>query len=123
MHNPLEAHLAERFGEQQFDAVLDCVGSQSLYMNSPRYLKPEGKFINIVGGWSQGVVPFIRNKLRPCLLGGTPRSYDLFLLSASGETAREAAAFVEQGIIKQAVIDSVFPMEEAIEVRLVGGLG
>ncbi|KAH6635813.1 zinc-binding dehydrogenase-domain-containing protein [Chaetomium tenue] len=115
VHNPLEDHLAETFGEQHFDAVLDCVGSQALYTHSPRYLKPEGKFINIVGGWSQGVVPFIRNKLRPCLLGGTPRGYELFLLSASGETAREAAAFVEQGIIKQAVIDSVFPMEEAIE--------
>ena len=121
MHNPLEEHLAQRFGEEQFDAVLDCVGSQALYTSSPRYLKPEGKFINIVGGWSQGVVPFITNKLRPCFLGGTPRSYELFLLSASGETAREAAALVEQGIIKEAVIDSVFPMEQAIEVRLKRG--
>ncbi|KAH6838599.1 zinc-binding dehydrogenase-domain-containing protein [Chaetomium sp. MPI-CAGE-AT-0009] len=114
-HDPLEEHLAERFGEQQFDAVLDCVGSQALYTHSPRYLKPEGKFINIVGGWSQGVVPFVTNKLRPCFLGGTPRSYELFLLSASGESAREAAALVEQGIIKQALIDSVFPMEQAVE--------
>jgi NADPH:quinone reductase-like Zn-dependent oxidoreductase len=121
VHNSLEEHLAQRFGEEQFDAVLDCVGSQALYTNSPRYLKPEGKFINIVGGWSQGVVPFITNKLRPCFLGGTPRSYELFLLSASGETAKEAAALVEQGIIKKALIDSVFPMEEAIEVRLKRG--
>lgn len=123
VHNLLEEHLAHRFGEEQFDAVLDCVGSQALYTNSPRYLKPEGKFINIVGGWSQGVVPFITNKLRPCFLGGTPRSYELFLLSASGETAREAAALVEQGIIKKAPIDSVFPMEEVVEVRLCCGLG
>jgi hypothetical protein len=112
----LEDYLAEAFGQQPLDAILDCVGSQALYAHSPRYLKPDGKFINIVGGWSQGVIPFIRNKLRPCFLGGTPRSYELFLLSASGKTARDVAAWVEQGIIKQAVIDSEFPMEQAVEV-------
>ncbi|KAK4150468.1 hypothetical protein C8A00DRAFT_46150 [Chaetomidium leptoderma] len=115
VHDPLEDHLAERFGEAPFDAILDCAGSQALYANSPRYLKPDGKFINIVGGWSQGVVPFVRNKLRPCLLGGTPRSYELFLLSASGKTAREVAAWVEQGVIKEALIDSEFSMEQVVE--------
>ena len=117
MHDPLEEHLAERFGEKQFDAVFDCVGNQRLYTRSPGYLKPEGKFVCIVGGWSQGVVPFVNNKMRPCFLGGTPRSYQLFLLSASGEIAREVAALVEQGVIKQALIDSEFPMEQAVEVR------
>jgi hypothetical protein len=112
----LEDYLPEVFGQQPLDAILDCVGSQALYTHSPRYLKPNGKFINIVGGWSQGVIPFIRNKLRPYFLGGTPRSYELFLLNASGKTAREVAAWVEQGVIKQPVIDSEFPMEQAVEV-------
>ncbi|KAK4118564.1 NAD(P)-binding protein [Parathielavia appendiculata] len=114
-HDPLEEYLAEVLGDRPLDAILDCVGRQPLYAHSPRYLKPDGKFINIVGGWSQGVIPFVRNKLRPCFLGGTPRSYELFLLSASGKTAREAAAWVEQGIIKQAVIDSELPMEQVVE--------
>ncbi|AEO58621.1 hypothetical protein MYCTH_2306085 [Thermothelomyces thermophilus ATCC 42464] len=115
LHDPLETHLVERFGEHQFDVIFDCAGSQGLYSCSPGYLKPEGRFVSIVGGWSQGVVPYIRNKLRPVFLGGTPRSYDLFLLSASGEIAREVATLVEQGVIKQAVIDSEFPMEQAVE--------
>ncbi|KAK4233376.1 hypothetical protein C8A03DRAFT_19546 [Achaetomium macrosporum] len=115
VHDPLEEYLAQRFGEQQLDAILDCAGSQALYAHSPRYLKPEGKFINIVGGWSQGIVPFVRNKLRPRLLGGTPRSYELFLLSASGKIARRVAAWVEQGVIKEAPIDSEFPMEQVVE--------
>ncbi|KAK4097193.1 NAD(P)-binding protein [Parathielavia hyrcaniae] len=114
-HNPLEQYLADVFSGRPFDAILDCVGSQPLYAHSPGYLKPDGKFINIVGGWSQGVIPFVRNKLRPCSLGGTPRSYELFLLSSSGKTAREAASWVDQGIIKQAVIDSEFTMEQAVE--------
>ncbi|SPQ23079.1 29eadc97-5eac-4f09-9910-fe91f61479a3 [Thermothielavioides terrestris] len=115
IHDPLEEHLAQKFGEQQFDAILDCAGSQALFSHSPRYLKPEGKFVSIVGGWSQGVVPFVRNKLRPRFLGGTPRRYDLFLLSSSGSIAKEVAGWVEQGVIKQAVIDSEYPMEQAVE--------
>ncbi|KAK4119816.1 NAD(P)-binding protein [Parathielavia appendiculata] len=114
-HEPLEEHLADVFRGGQLDAIFDCVGSQALYTNSPRYLKTHGKFINIVGGWSQGVIPFIRNKLRPLSLGGTPRNYELFLLSASGKAAREVAAWVEKGVIKGALIDSEFPMEQAIE--------
>jgi NADPH:quinone reductase-like Zn-dependent oxidoreductase len=120
-HDPVQDFLAERFGERKFDAILDCVGTQAVYAHSPRYLKADGKFVNIVGGWSQGVVPFVRNKLRPCLLGGTPRSYELFLLSASGRTARDVAAWVEQGVIKEAVVDSEFPFEQAAEVRIILG--
>ncbi|KAL2161817.1 hypothetical protein VTH06DRAFT_7601 [Thermothelomyces fergusii] len=109
------AELVKALGAHEFDVIFDCAGSQPLYSCSPDYLKPEGKFISIVGGWSQGVVPYIRNKLRPVFLGGTPRSYDLFLLSASGKIASEVAMLVEQGVIKRAVIDSEFPMEQAVE--------
>ncbi|KAL2270627.1 hypothetical protein VTJ83DRAFT_2811 [Remersonia thermophila] len=114
-HAVLEDVITEQSGERPFDAIFDCVGVQTLYEHSPRYLKPSGQFINIVGGWSQGVVPFIRNKMRPRLLGGTPRSYSLFLLSASGDNAREVAALVEQDVIKRAVIDSEFLLEQAVE--------
>lgn len=118
-HQPLEEHLAERFGEQQFDAILDCVGSHALFAKSPKYLKPDGKFVSIVGGWSQGVVPFVRSKLWPRFLGGTPRSFELFLLGASGQRAKEVAAWVEQGVIKEALVDSEYPMEQAVEVCVV----
>ncbi|KAL1838168.1 hypothetical protein VTJ49DRAFT_2970 [Mycothermus thermophilus] len=114
-HAALEDAIAERPGQHPFDVIFDCVGVQALYERSPQYLKPHGQFINIVGGWSQGVVPFVRNKMRPRLLGGTPRSYSLFLLSASGDYAREVAALVEQGIVKRAVIDCEFPLEQAAE--------
>ncbi len=112
----LEERLRERFGEQPFDAILDCVGSQTLFSKSPGYLKPDGKFITIVGGWSQGVIPFVKNKMRPTFLGGTPRSYHLFLLSASGERAKEVADWVEQGVIKESLVDSEYPLEKAVEV-------
>ncbi|KAK3899796.1 zinc-binding dehydrogenase-domain-containing protein, partial [Staphylotrichum tortipilum] len=119
-HASLADHLAARFGEQPFDAILDCAGSQALFEHSPRYLKPDGQFINIVGGWSQGVIPFVRNKLRPRLLGGTPRSYELFLLNASGRTARQMVEWIEQGVIKESPIDSEFDMEHVVEKLATG---
>ncbi|KAK4248283.1 hypothetical protein C7999DRAFT_40560 [Corynascus novoguineensis] len=114
-HDPLEGHLAAKFGSQPFDAIFDCTGNETLYSCSPGYLKPEGKFTTIVGGWSQGVIPYIKYKLRPVLLGGTPRNYHLFLLSASGTIAREVASLVERGLIKEAIIDSEFSMEQTVE--------
>ncbi|KAK4143183.1 uncharacterized protein C8A04DRAFT_37720 [Dichotomopilus funicola] len=114
-HSPLEPHLATTFADSQFDVIFDCVGNQSLYTNSAKYLKPDGKFISIVGGMSQGVVPYVRNKILPLFFGGTSRSYELFLLSAAGETAKEVAALVEAGVITESLIDEEFPMEKAIE--------
>jgi len=32
---------------EPFDFVLDCVGLQALYVNSPAYLKTDGMMINI----------------------------------------------------------------------------
>jgi len=49
----LRDKLVESRSREPLDAILDCVGSQALYTHSPRYLKPDSKFINIVGGWSQ----------------------------------------------------------------------
>ncbi|KAK0667919.1 hypothetical protein QBC41DRAFT_303905 [Cercophora samala] len=117
-YQDLPGHLAARFGgshDNNMDVIMDCAGNQELYTNSPKYLKPEGKFVNIVGGWSQGVIPFVRNKLRPVVLGGVPRDYTLFLLSASGTLSKQVAEYLEGGIIKKVPIDSEFGMEQAVE--------
>ncbi|KAK1756556.1 putative quinone-oxidoreductase, chloroplastic [Echria macrotheca] len=121
-HAPLEGYLAERFplvangkeeeGKRPLDFIFDCAGSQVLFSQSPKYMRPEGKFISIVGGASQGVVPWLRNRV-PTFLGGTPRTFQLLLLLPSGKTAREAAELVNKGVIKEAPIDSEFAFEEA----------
>ncbi|KAK3935142.1 zinc alcohol dehydrogenase [Diplogelasinospora grovesii] len=114
-HDPIEVHLAEKFKDEHLDFIFDCAGSQPLFTHSPKYLKADGKFINIVGGRSQGIVPFVRNKLVPVFLGGTPRSYRLLGLSPAGNLAREVAKWVEEGLVTQAPIDSEFSMEEAVQ--------
>ncbi|KAK0747236.1 hypothetical protein B0T21DRAFT_405887 [Apiosordaria backusii] len=117
-HQDLPKYITTRFGrshDDNMDVIMDCAGNQELYVNSPQYLKPGGKFVNIVGGWSQGVVPFVRNKLRPVILGGVPRDYILFLLAANGLLSRQVAEYLETGIIKKVHTDSEFEMEQVAE--------
>jgi NADPH:quinone reductase-like Zn-dependent oxidoreductase len=124
----LEEVLAEMFGDGdaegkgKVDYVFDCAGSQELYSHSPRYLREGGKFITIVGGRSQGIVPFVRNKLRPVLLGGTPRPFSLLGLSPAGDIAREVAGWVEKGWVRETPIDQVYEMEDALKVSSINRL-
>jgi len=118
----LEDVLAERFGgdgKGKADFVFDCAGSQELYSHSPRYLREGGKFITIVGGRSQGIVPWLRNGLRPVAIGGTPRPFSLLGLTPAGDTAREVAGWVEKGWVREAPIDQVYEMGDALKVSLV----
>ncbi|KAK3334490.1 hypothetical protein B0H65DRAFT_436704 [Neurospora tetraspora] len=114
-HNPVTEHLGRLFGEEKLDFVFDCAGSQEMFTKSPGYLKTEGKFISIVGGASQGVVPYIRNKLRPVWLGGTPRAFELLLLIPGKKTVREVGMLVEEGVIERGVVDGVWEMEELVK--------
>lgn len=122
----LEVLLKERFGkkqeeeeDQRLDFIFDCAGSQALFSHSEGYLKEKGRFISIVGGPSQGVVPYVRNKLRPVFLGGVPRAYDLLLLLPSGKTATQIAQWVSEGVVREAVVDSEFEMEDVIKVSFI----
>ncbi|KAK4163847.1 hypothetical protein QBC43DRAFT_300814 [Cladorrhinum sp. PSN259] len=118
-HDDIISHLAERFSsddQNQLDVVFECAESHDrLFAKADHFLKPDGQFISVIGGWSQGVLPFIRNKMRPTFLGGVPRSYDLFLLGASGEIARKAVEYLERGVVREVLIDSEFGMEDVIE--------
>ncbi|KAJ4399459.1 zinc ion binding [Neurospora sp. IMI 360204] len=114
-HNPVTEYLGQLFGEEKLEFVFDCAGSQEMFTKSPGYLKAEGKFISIVGGASQGVVPYIRNKLRPVWLGGTPREFELLLLIPGKKTVREVGRLVEEGVIERGVVDGVWEMEELVK--------
>ncbi|KAK3681724.1 hypothetical protein B0T22DRAFT_387711 [Podospora appendiculata] len=115
VHDPVENFLIEKFKDEPFDIIFDCVGGDPLYTQSPKYLKPGCKFITIVGGPSQGIIPFIKHKLRPVFLGGTPRPFHLLGLSPAGTFARQAAKWVDEGLIKEAPIDSEYTLEEVVQ--------
>ncbi|KAI1872022.1 uncharacterized protein JN550_004225 [Neoarthrinium moseri] len=114
-HEDLHAYLTEKYAGDQLDLIIDCVGDDVLFTKSPAYLQPKGKFIEIVGGRTQGILPFIMNQLRPVILGGTPRNYKILGLAPSGKYAHELAQWIEDGMVKEVLIDSEYDMKDVIQ--------
>lgn len=117
-HDPLPAYLASQYGADAFDFVLDCVGSQALYLESPAFLKREGMVINIGSMAGSGVDTLLKNWIFntfwPTWLGGVPRRYVMFSTPPTKEDAVVLIKMVEEGKLKVSV-DSVFSMEDAIK--------
>ncbi|EXJ64137.1 hypothetical protein A1O7_00473 [Cladophialophora yegresii CBS 114405] len=114
-HDPLPAYLAQQYGNKRFDFVLDCVGTQALFVNSPAYLKPEGAVINV--GALEGIGVTVRNMLLntclPTWLGGVPRRYIMFSTPPARDDAVYLAPLIEEGRLRVPV-DSVFDMEDGV---------
>ena len=95
--------------------MLDCVGTQALFVNSPAYLKAEGAVINI--GVLEGVGITTRNVLfnrwLPTWLGGVPRRYIMFSTPPARDDAVYLTKLIEEGRVRIPV-DSVFDMEDAV---------
>jgi NADPH:quinone reductase-like Zn-dependent oxidoreductase len=91
------------------------VGDDALYTRSTAYLQPKGRFIEIVPGRTQGIYPFFMHQLRPVLLGGTPRAYKILGLTPSGKYAHELARWIEDGLVKEILIDSEYKLEDVVQ--------
>ncbi|KAJ5383082.1 hypothetical protein N7517_000993 [Penicillium concentricum] len=114
-HELLPAYLVQQYGDKPFDFLLDCVGTQALFANSPAYLKPEGALINI--GMLEGTYVttwnVLLNSWLPTWLGGVPRRYIMFSTPPSCDDAVYLARLIEEGRLRIPV-DSVFEMKDAI---------
>lgn len=100
-------------GDRPFDAVIDCVGDDTLYQSSPGYLKPDGRYLSIEAG-PFGVLKLCR--WWPVMFGGTPRAFINVMSYPSGSSAKEVVSWFEKGWIKEIPIDSTFDMGDAIQV-------
>ncbi|KAJ5691923.1 hypothetical protein N7462_001346 [Penicillium macrosclerotiorum] len=115
-HDSLPAFLATEYGEQPFDFVFDCVGTQALFANSPAYLKPEGAVINIgaiEGIWST-TLGILSNWFLPTWLGGVPRRYIVFSTPPTRMATIHVVDLIEKRGLRVSV-DSVFDMENALD--------
>ncbi|PLB44114.1 NAD(P)-binding protein [Aspergillus steynii IBT 23096] len=114
-HDPLPAYLAEHYGDRPFDFILDCVGTQALFANSPAYLKPDGALVNI--GVLEGIlgmtVNILLNTLLPTWLGGVPRRYIMFSSPPVRDDIVYLTRLVEEGRLRIPV-DSVHDMEDGL---------
>lgn len=95
--------------------MLDCVGTQALFANSPAYLKPEGAVVNIgmLEGMYVTACNVLLNRWLPTWLGGVPRRYIMFSTPPSRDDAVYLARLVEEGRLRIPV-DSVFEMKDAM---------
>ena len=117
-HESLYDHLASmarKPGSVLFDAVVDCVGISALYRDSPKYLKPDGQYTSIAGGYSMN----FKFNYHPVMLGGTPRRYKHIINQTSGAIAKETADWFEKGIFKEVIVDSTFDMKDTLQVRCI----
>lgn len=121
--NSIPTALEKAYNANQFDAILDSVGSQELFRRCPKYLKSEGLFINVGDADAQtGRLGFIlrtlQNVLLPTILGGVPRRYITFSAPLNGKNAAHLGNLASKGKMP-VLIDSTFPLEDAISVRLI----
>ncbi|TRX94303.1 hypothetical protein FHL15_004770 [Xylaria flabelliformis] len=107
--------LATSTESRPFDAIFDCVGDNTLYYRSPKYLKVNGRFYSINNG-PFGFISQFKFNHWPVLLGGTPRTYISVFSNPAGSSAREVVDFFDKGYIKEVPVESVFEMEDAFKV-------
>lgn len=114
-HTPLPTYLTQNYTTHPFDFILDCVGTQSLYTNSPNYLKPTGAAINIgaLEGFGKTAFNVLFNTFLPTWLGGVPRRYSMFSSPPSRDDAVYIARLVEEGKLRIPV-DGVFGFEDLV---------
>ncbi|KAK0762960.1 LOW QUALITY PROTEIN: hypothetical protein N5P37_004486 [Trichoderma harzianum] len=112
----IPAALENSHSASQFDAILDTVGSRELFLRCPKYLKPEGVFIN-VGDGSEGrlslILHTLQNVLQPSILGGVPRRYLTFSAPLNGPNAAYLGTLASKGKM-MVFIDSTFSLEDAL---------
>ena len=106
-NGPVHSYLNKTFAGARFDAVVDAVGVQDIFNNSPTFLK-EGRPYVTVGpkassytyvGMLGTIGTMAKNMLWPKWLGGTPRPYVQVAAASNPETLRELARMVtEEGL-------------------------
>lgn len=120
-HKSLGAHLSSAYANARFDAVIDTVGIQELYLFSPAYLREKGIFINAGGMlvspiWSSFLAFFfmmLLNYVYPSFLPrGVNRRYAFLSGAANAHDLGEVKRLVEEGKLK-VPIDSVWGMQDA----------
>lgn len=115
----LQDRLAKDYADRPFDVIVDMVGNQDLYVNSPHYLKEDGVFVNI-GDYTKGTfataLHWFLNTWWPRWLGGTPRNYKMFPPSFEPDVSVWFPSLIAKGQVR-AVIERTMGFEEVLEVR------
>lgn len=115
---PLDTYLEKTQSEQPFDYILDTIRNQELFEHSPKYLKPQGLYVNIGahGTQREQLRDRLKNTFLPTFLGGTPRRWKSLGLLPKGELQRQVVRWTDEGLIKEVPIDSEISMDDVLKV-------
>ncbi|KAK1726571.1 uncharacterized protein BDZ83DRAFT_574169 [Colletotrichum acutatum] len=132
---PVSKVLGEKFGAEgrRFDAVVDCVGVQDVYVHCAEYLKPEGVYSAVgikpadqsVGALVKAGWTMQMNALWPrsTWLGGTGRRWAATAMMDPGKALmEEVVAMLADGRVK-AVVEREVGFEEAVDGYEIVGSG
>ncbi|EHK42335.1 Hypothetical protein TRIATDRAFT_161185 [Trichoderma atroviride IMI 206040] len=132
-NNSLPAHLAQTFHTNPFDAIIDTLGHQSLYANSPAYLAPSGTYSSVgikppdfsIPAFLRAVWQMKLNEWWPVSrwLGGVGRLWrGVSMMEPTLEHRERIAEMLRHGQIR-VVRDSVWRFEDVKEAYAkLGGL-
>ncbi|GAA5851721.1 hypothetical protein JCM9279_004383 [Rhodotorula babjevae] len=117
--SPLPAQLKAKYGSEPFDIIFDTVGSPEVWRKCPKYLEPDGIYVDVAGPHMDGgigpllggMVDMMGRNLRPGFLGGVPRKYVFGLSTADRKSFAEVEELVRTGKIRP-ILDSVFSFED-----------
>ncbi|KXH57553.1 hypothetical protein CSAL01_04495 [Colletotrichum salicis] len=132
---PVSRVLGQKFGGEgkRFDAVVDCVGVQDVYVHCAEYLKPQGVYSAVgikpadqsVGALVKAGWQMQMNALWPrsTWLGGTGRRWAATAMMDPGKALmEEVIAMLADGRVK-AVVERELRFEEAVDGYEVVGSG
>jgi NADPH:quinone reductase-like Zn-dependent oxidoreductase len=129
-HDPVHKYLAEQYGNNQFDCIIDSIGINDLWVHCEPYLKPGKPFITIAISvpsytWSSFlwmVRKIMSNTFKPKFLGGVNRPYAQQNGIANLEAMKRLARMVEEGKLK-VLTDSIWSFDDVLLVGAVDDFG
>ncbi|KAI9148335.1 Zinc alcohol dehydrogenase [Paramyrothecium foliicola] len=103
---------------EQFDTLYNCVGGSPLCHSSAKFLKPDGAYVDIAGPGGP-VFSYWRTfstHWLPRILGGSSGpKYKTVNLAPSGSLQEEAVMLFNDGFVREIIIDSKYPFDQALE--------
>jgi NADPH:quinone reductase-like Zn-dependent oxidoreductase len=114
---PLHDYLAKEYSDHPFDTIIDIVGNQSLYANSPKYLKEGSTFVNLgdfVHGPLWTIFYWFCNTWWPTWLGGTPRKYVMSVGQVDAKGVEMIGRWLEEGKLR-AVLEKCVDFEQVLD--------
>ncbi|RAO65491.1 uncharacterized protein BHQ10_001503 [Talaromyces amestolkiae] len=118
---PLHTYLAMSVHAQTpFDAIIDCVGIQDLFIHSPTYLALGKNFINIgslelehsIKGTLHWVWLAFWNQYCPLIFGGIPRHFEFYSAEPDVQSLEKLRKLTQERKLRP-VVDSVWEFEDA----------